>query len=170
MNSRPPRQGAGLAPWRALLAALALVTIASVIGLSRELLRPAIAHESRGIPGALPGTAGRQPPRAMDAGDAVAAVPERVWTVTLVDELFPAPPTAEPLPPPPPPPALRLQLIAITGQGETRRVFVRDPGSDRYLNLSPGDSVSTGIVLAAIDQAGATFDVAGRHVRLELPK
>lgn len=154
--------------WRLLqVAALCLVGV-SVLGLSSELRRPAVDRQSIVTSGVLPADLASEPEGMCLEVDPLTLVSDTVWTVTLVDELFPAPPPAEP--PPPAPPPLRLQLIAITGQGEARRVFVRDPVADLYLNLSPGDPVASGIVLATIDASGATFDVAGSSVRLELPR
>ena len=93
-------------------------------------------------------------------------VPDEVLTVTLYDELFPAP--AEP-PKPPPPPKLELELKAILGEGDARRVFVLDTREGGYLTLSVGDSAGEA-VLVRIDTKSAVFELSGREIALELDR
>lgn len=92
-------------------------------------------------------------------------VPASVLAATLRDDLFPDPP------PPPretPPPRLDLELIAISGKGNTRSAFVFSPSEGDYRELTPGDAAPGGATLASIEPAAAIFDLGGREVRLEL--
>ena len=54
----------------------------------------------------------------------------------------PEPPKAPPpLPPPPAAPELRAQLIAITGDGDTRQAIVYDPAADTLRTVMVGDAI-----------------------------
>lgn len=92
---------------------------------------------------------------------------ERALAATLVDELFPKPPAP---PPPAEPPRLDVQLVAILGEGDRRRAFIRDTRENAYLELDTGSTLRDQIVLASIEADAATFTVGGTPVRLELAK
>ena len=65
----------------------------------------------------------------------LAAFRTPIWVV-------PPPPPAPPAPPPPPPP-LKLQLIAITTEGEQHvpAALVYDPDQDKLLAIHAGDTI-----------------------------
>lgn len=94
-------------------------------------------------------------------------ISERALAATLVDELFPKPPTP---PAPPDPPKLDVQLVAILGEGDDRRAFVRDTRENLYLELGAGSELRREVVLASIEADAAVFTVGGNPVRLELSK
>lgn len=94
-----------------------------------------------------------------------AAVPERVWTVSLVDELFPEPPAPAQ---PPPPPQLHAELVAIVGDGEDRAAFVLDRETKQLVRLTPGDSLPGGATCISITDRAVRFSVGAREITLEL--
>lgn len=110
---------------------------------------------------------GRTPPPPRSDPPKAWAISERALAATLVDELFPK----EPGPPPPAePPRLDVQLVAILGEGDRRRAFIRDTREDAYLELDPGAELRDQVVLASIEADAATFTVGGTPVRLELAR
>lgn len=94
-------------------------------------------------------------------------ISERALAATLVDELFPKPPIP---PAPAEPPRLDVQLVAILGEGDRRRAFVRDTRDGDYLELDAGREIRDEVVLASIEENAAIFTVGGTPVRLELAK
>jgi len=95
-------------------------------------------------------------------------VPPNVLTVTLRDALIDAPAAVAPSVRAPALPRLDLQLIAITGEGESRSLFALDNASGEYLEMRIGDTTPQGAKLLSLDMAGALFRLAGREIRLEL--
>lgn len=107
-------------------------------------------------------------------------IPEAALRANFAPELFPKPVTAAAATAESPKRQLTLQLLAIIGEGEKRRVFVRDPAADLYYDLGIGEPASPGVVLSEIGATTAVFVVAGAEpsssprpsdrVTLELPK
>lgn len=120
-------------------------------------------------PGPPPGT--QTPGAGAGAGPGAVqravVVPDAVLTLSLSDELFPRPIAAAQLHPER---GLKLELIAITGEGAGGRAFVRDPQADVYYDLMIGEPASPGVTLAEINATGVVFAVSGQRVALELPK
>lgn len=101
-------------------------------------------------------------------------IPPAALTATLWDELFPAPP-----PPPevPPPPKLDLELIAVVAStaadedGATvRRAVVFSKDRSELIELGLGEALPgrPDVRLVSLTERGATFDVGGRSITLEL--
>lgn len=101
-------------------------------------------------------------------------IPPAALTATLWDELFPAPP-----PPPevPPPPKLDLELIAVVRSTKgsddgavARRAVVFSKDRSELIELGIGELLPgrPDVTLVSLTDRGATFDVGGRSVTLEL--
>lgn len=112
-------------------------------------------------PAADPNTTGGSP--------AAFDVPARVWTVTLVDELFPER-RVKPAPRAEERPTLRAELVAVTGDGPERRAFVRDISADDYLSMSVGDRLDSGATVKRIEAQSIELDYNGTIITLELAK
>jgi hypothetical protein len=144
---------------------VALLAVAgAVIGVA-GIAAFAIAHPQ------LDDLAPAEPARANHAGGVVVeatprAVPDRVWTVSLRDDLFPpAPP--EPAPPQAPkPPELSLRVIATGDRG----VFVFDEVNAEHLWLRVGDHSASGAVVKSIADSLVVFELDGRQLQREVER
>lgn len=60
--------------------------------------------------------------------------------------------------------------MAILGDGDNRRAFVRDVKENAYLELAAGGTVREHVQLESVEENAAVFRVAGQPVRLELAR
>lgn len=161
------------ARWQVLVGRLSIRTAALVATLLCALPGAWLVHGVRGGDSPAPEQTGSLAPSERAAAPdppqhVTAVVPAKVWTVTLVDDLFPERRTPEK--PQPKPRPFRAELVAITGEGDLLRAFVRDEEMDRYVNLAVGDRLPSGAEVTRIGDRTVVFAVNGAPITLELAK
>ncbi|MBL0922084.1 MAG: hypothetical protein IBJ10_08135 [Phycisphaerales bacterium] len=162
-----------LALWRRHAAALTWLVPALVLLVSAAVALRIASWEAPTFAASLASLSsapGGPEPTAPNPG----VIPPTALTATLWDELFPAP-----LPPPetPPPPKLDLELIAVVLSAKgaddgaiSRRAVVFSKARSDLFELAIGETLPgrPDVTLVSLRDRGATFDVGGRPVTLEL--